>query len=520
MSNRASFSRLWLRRGVWVGAVILLVAATGAFFALDGLKAEKAVYRFAKVSRGDIKSIVSASGSVQPVVTVQVGSQISGKIAELLADFNAPVKEGQVIARLDAANFEARVWQSEADLNVARANVGMQEASLLAMQAEVDGAQSNLKDAAQDYDRKKALVTRRVVAQSVVDKALAVRDQAKAKLSGAEAKLRMQEAQVRHARASVEEKQAQLKQRQLDLSYTVIRSPVEGVVISRDVDVGQTVAASLQAPKLFTIARDLRNMQVEVSVDEADIGRVKDGQQVVFSVDSFPEREYSGKVTQIRKAPTEVQSVVTYTVIVDAANADFSLLPGMTANVSLIVGARENVLRVENSALRYRPPDAAAREQAAREARGDGSRLDRRIARMAQALALTEEQQRDVRAVLAAVGERARAMRAQGAEQDEIRTALRAMRESSRKRIEPLLTETQRRKYRDIIRRREQDPTRRGQLWTLNGAGELVPVGVALGISDGSVTELVRSELKEGASVVVGRLKAPDPARRGIRFGF
>jgi HlyD family secretion protein len=325
---------------------------------------------------------------------------------------------------------------------------------------------------------------------------------------------------VRHARASVDEKRAQLKQRRLDLSYTVIRSPVDGVVISRDVDVGQTVAASLQAPTLFTIARDLRNMQVEVSVDEADIGQVKEGQRVVFTVDSFPEREYAGRVTQIRKAPTEESSVVTYTVIVDAANTDFSLLPGMTATVSLIVGARENVLRVENAALRFRPPDAAAREQVAGTGRNDGSRLDRRLERMAKALALTDAQRRDIRVIIAAVADRARAMRAQGGEPEEIRTALQALRENSRKQIEPLLSAEQRKKYRNFVRQREQHPTRRGELWTLNGAGELMPVRVTLGISDGSVTELVRTDLEEGAAVVVGRLKAPESPRRGLRFGF
>ena len=504
MPEKSSLPRPWLRRAAWLGAAILAVAAV-AFYGRDALDDDRPVYRFAKVERGDIKSIVSASGSLRPVTTVIVGSQVSGKIAELLADFNSPVKAGQVIGRIDPAGFEAKVWQLEADLQVARANVSMQEASLLAMKADVEGAKSALKDAEQDYARKKELLERRAVAQSVLDKAESVRDQAVAKLNGATAKLRMQEAQVQHARASVEEKQAELRQRQLDLGYTIIRSPVDGVVISRNVDVGQTVAASLQAPTLFTIARDLREMQVEVSVDEADIGRIKQGQDVTFTVDAFPEREYSGKVTQIRKAPTEISNVVTYTVIVGAENPDFSLLPGMTANVSMVVGRRENVLKVENAALRFRPADADAREQAAREGQG-GDRMEQRMERMAKALQLNEAQQREIRAVYAAIEERGKALRSQGVEQEEIRRALRGMRENSRKQIEPLLDEAQREKFREMLQKREQ--VRRGQLWVLNGSGELVPVGVSLGISDGTVTELARGDLNEGQEVVIGASNA------------
>lgn len=518
MIFRASLPRPSVRRGIWVGAAVLAVTAAGYLYFGSSFSAEKPVYRFAKVSRGDIKSVVSASGSLRPVVTVLVGSQVSGKIAELLADFNSPVKAGQVIGRLDPAAFEAKVWQLEADLEVARANVGMQEASLIAMKADIDGAKSALKDAEQDYARKKELLGRRAVAQSVVDKAVSVKDQAVAKVNGAVAKLKMQEAQIQHAHASVEEKQAELKQRQLDLSYTIIRSPVDGVVISRNVDVGQTVAASLQAPTLFTIAQDLREMQVEVSVDEADIGRIKQEQEVVFTVDAFPEREYTGKVIQIRKAPTEISNVVTYTVIVGAQNPDFSLLPGMTANVSMVVGAREDVLKIENAALRFRPADAAAREQAARDGKSD--RMEQRIERLTKALALSPGQQRDIRAVYAGIEARAKAMRDQDIEREEIRRALRAMRENSQKEIAPLLNEAQRAKYRDLLRKREESGVRRAQLWVLNGSGEPAPVNIGIGISDGSVTEVVRGDLKEGQSVVVGQTKEPAAARSRRLFGF
>ena len=519
MIFRASLSRPWVRRGIWVGAAVLAAAAAGILFFGDGFGTEKPVYRFAKVSRGDIKSVVSASGSLRPVVTVLVGSQVSGKIAELLADFNSPVKAGQVIGRLDPAAFEAKVWQLEADLQVARANVSMQEASLIAMKADIDGAKSALKDAEQDFARKKELLDRRAVAQSVVDKAVSVKDQAIAKVNGTVAKLKMQEAQVQHAHASVEEKKAELKQRQLDLSYTIIRSPVDGVVISRNVDVGQTVAASLQAPTLFTIAQDLREMQVEVSVDEADIGRIQQEQEVTFTVDAFPEREYSGKVTQIRKAPTEISNVVTYTVIVGAQNPDFSLLPGMTANVSMVVGAREDVLKIENAALRFRPADAAAREQAARDGQSS-DRMEQRIERLTKSLELSPEQQRDIRAVYAGIEARAKAMRDQGIEQEEIRRALRTMRENSRKEIAPLLNERQRARYAELARKREENATRRAQLWVVDGSGELAPVSIGVGISDGSVTEVVRGDLKEGQQVVVGQSKGTVASPSRGLFGF
>jgi HlyD family secretion protein len=518
MANASSQSRPWHRPRVLIGAALLVAAAAGSFLVWGGGNGEKPTYRFAKVSRGAIKSVVSASGSLRPVVSVLVGSQVSGKIVELVADFNSPVTAGQVIGRLDPAGFEAKVWQAEADLKVANANVSMQEASLLAMRADVDAARSNLKDSEQDFTRKKELLGRHAVAQSVVDKAIAVKEQAAARLNGATAKLRMQEAQVGHAHAMVDEKQAELKQRQLDLSYTIIKSPVDGVVINRSVDVGQTVAASLQAPTLFTIAQDLREMQVEVSVDEADIGRIREEQDVSFTVDAFPDREFAGKVTQIRKAPTEIQNVVTYTVIVGAKNPDFSLLPGMTANVSMVVGAREDVLKIENAALRFRPAAAPASSQS--DSQQSESRLDQRVERLAKALSLREDQQRDIRAIYAVVAAKAKAMRAQGAEQEEIRRVVRATRDNSRKQVEALLDESQRERYREILQRQERNPTRRAQIWVVDSSGDLAPMIIGVGITDGSVTELVRGKLKEGQPVVIGQIggKAAAP-KRGL-FGF
>src|SRR5690606_11244125 len=277
-----------VRRRPLLVTVAVLALAGGAAFLSTGGNADNPAYRFAKVERGPIASKVSASGTLNAVVTVTVGSQVSGRIKELLADFNTEVKAGQVIARIDPSQFEAGVRQAEADLLLAKANVSNARAGVAAAQAEIDRATAAEREAAKDLERKRALKARGVYSQSVIDTALATHEQAQAALKSAVAKRLQQEAAVETALATVAMKEAVLRQKQIDLENSIIRSPVDGVVISRSVDIGQTVAASLQAPTLFTIAQDLRKMQVDVSVDEADIGRIREGQRATFTVDSFP----------------------------------------------------------------------------------------------------------------------------------------------------------------------------------------------------------------------------------------
>ncbi len=304
-------------------AIVVIAAATAAYHYWREQSGEAApAYRLAKVEQGAIEMAVSATGKVNPVTTVQVGTQVSGQIAELKADFNTEVTAGQVIARIDPQSFLARVAAARADLAFARANLAVQQAALAEYRADIAGSTAALKDAEAEHARQGTLLSRRVVAQSAVDRALAARDQALARKHSAEAKLAKQQAQIGSARAQVQSKQAALSERQLDLERTVIRSPVAGVVIGRDVDLGQTVAASLQAPVLFTIAEDLKRMQVEVSVDEADIGRLRQGQRVRFTVDAYARRNFAGRVQQIRKAPNVISNVVTYVVIVGANNPD------------------------------------------------------------------------------------------------------------------------------------------------------------------------------------------------------
>lgn len=347
----------------WLPPLLLLTAVAAGLWAWQPWqdKTPQPQYRLGKATVGRLSAAVSASGTLGALVTVQVGSQVSGQIAELLADFNAPVKKGQVIARLDPAAFETRVAQAEADLRAAESAVQVARDTLAVRQAELAKARIALDDAGRNLERKRALVREQFLSQAELDSAQAAFETAREQVRLAEASVRVASAQLANAEALVAQRQAVLRQAQVELAHTVIRSPVDGVVISRNVDVGQTVAASLQAPVLFTIAQDLRQMEVNIAVDEADVGRVRPGQQVRFTVDAYPGERFSGQVTEIRKAPQTVNNVVTYSVMATAANPDGKLLPGMTANARILTDERENVLMVPNEALRFRPlnPDGS-----------------------------------------------------------------------------------------------------------------------------------------------------------------
>lgn len=325
-------------------ALVLLVLAAAAYGAWRywGADGEQPRYKFGKVESGQITAVVSATGTLSPVVSVQVGSQVSGQIREILVDFNSPVKAGQLIARIDPETFQLRVRQAEADLEATRAAVAVQR-------AEVARANAGLIDAQRDYERKQMLVDKKFISAADRDKALTVLDTAKAAAEVARA-------QVRNSEAVVRQRELQVAQARVDLERTAIRSPVDGIVVKRSVDTGQTVAASLQAPELFIIARNLSDMQVETSIDEADVGRIQVGQKTTFTVDAFPGRSFEGAVMQVRKAAKVESNVVTYTVVISAANPELSLLPGMTANVRIVSAHKDKVLKAPNATLRFRPP--------------------------------------------------------------------------------------------------------------------------------------------------------------------
>ena len=348
-----------MKLGLAATGFAAVITAVILYDGFSGANSNAPRYRLAAVSRGPIAGTVSASGKLQAVVTVDVGTQVSGMIKTLHADFNDKVEAGQVIARIDSAPFEASLSQAEAELAVAHASVAMQEASLQELEAELDGSRAALTEAKEDLRRRRSLLSRGVASSSTVDTALAKKEQASARVNAGLARMTKQKAQIDLARAQALQRTAVVQQRQLDLEYTYIRSPVNGVVISRNVDAGQTVAASLQTPVLFWIAQDLARMEVSISVDEADIGRVQVGQKVTFTVDSYPDRTFEGRVHQVRKAGQEIASVVTYTVVATADNIDHLLLPGMTANVTIIISEHGGALKIPNAAFFYRPWDAS-----------------------------------------------------------------------------------------------------------------------------------------------------------------
>jgi HlyD family secretion protein len=318
------------RKGLLIGAAAVVAGAATLVALRSG--GGDARYATAPVDRGDIADVVGATGTLQAVTTVQVGSQVSGTVQQLSADFNSRVTKNQVIARLEPSAFQARLGQAQANLVSARANVERQQATL--------------EDARQKLARAEALFKEQLLPEADLETA-------RSTFSSAQAQLKANRAAVTQAVAAV-------NQAQVDLDHTIIRSPIDGIVVGRSVDVGQTVAASLQAPTLFIIAQDLSEMQVLASIDEADIGRVSTGQTATFHVDSFPEQTFEGRVEQVRLQPTTVQNVVTYSAIIAVDNPGQRLMPGMTATVSLIVRQRDDVLRIPAAALRFRPPEGAA----------------------------------------------------------------------------------------------------------------------------------------------------------------
>jgi HlyD family secretion protein len=312
------------RRLLWL---LLVPIALVAGFLLLRNRGAAAEYSLGRVDRGDVVEVVGATGTLEAVRTVQIGSQVSGTIQSLYADFNSQVKKSEVIARLDPSIFDARVGQAEANLVAARANL--------------DRSRATVEDNRLKFERSRELAQQKLVPQSDLDTA-------RSNYDGAVASVKASEAAISQAVAAV-------NQAKLDLSHTVIDTPIDGVVISRNVDVGQTVAASFQAPTLFVIANDLSQMRVNASIDEADVGRVREGQDVLFHVDAYPERDFWGRVEQVRLNPTTVSNVVTYNAIVAVGNDNLLLRPGMTATVSVQVRKAQDVLRVPAASLRFRP---------------------------------------------------------------------------------------------------------------------------------------------------------------------
>ena len=471
-------------------AAVLVVLAALAWFQRDAGPSASG-YRTAPIERGDIRVGISATGTLAAISTVDVGSQISGQVTEVLADFNDQVRQGQVLARIDPSTYEAQIAQGNASAAAARAGLAT--------------AQASLRNAEADYARKAELGSRQLVATSDIDLARASRDQARA--------------QVEAARAQITQQLASTRTSRLNLDRTVIRSPVDGVVLTRTVEPGQTVAASLQAPVLFQIAEDLSKMEIVLAIDEADIGQVEPGQDVGFSVDAFPDRQFRGTVQQVRLSATNTSNVITYPVVVAVDNPDQRLLPGMTANAEIEVSRRDNVLRVPNAALRFKPADDQMSATATPGTRGGGPVED--LARLAGRMELDATQQAAFDAAATALRERTAARTAApattggpsmfggrgGAGGNRGAPDGNAMRQRMQERLaqqfaafRATLSETQQATWdRELA---ALAAARRAPLYLLvDGAPKLVTVRV--GASDGSFTE-VSGAVAEGDPAIVG----------------
>ncbi len=534
-------ARAWLR--VLAIAVLAALAASAlGWWWLGRDEAQAPRWRTAKVERGPLAATVSASGTINPVTQVSVGTQVSGQVRELWVDFNAEVRAGQLIARLDPETFEHRVRQAQADVEAARANVLTAQANQMAVQAALSKSRVDAEEAQRDLERKRSLVARSFIAQIEADRAEALVRTTAELLKSAQAQVRVVQAQVGSAQAVVRQREAALAQAQVDLGRTRITSPVDGIVIKRSVELGQTVAASLQTPELFVIARNLRDMQVEASIDESDVGRVRAGLQASFTVDAFPGRGFEGTVTQVRKAAQTVANVVTYVAVIGFANSDGRLLPGMTANVRIVTDRREAALKVPNAALRVRipgvepvagvaAPGAPGASTGGPAGRGSGARLGESgpadganggvgvvpgggaaVAmrnRLIAELQLDATQTARLDAIFESARPRLMGLRDVPAEQrgkarERITADIRAS-------ISEILGPEQRQRYEAMTAAQAGGQAPRGRLHVLGDDGQPRAYDVRLGITDGTATELLvvqgtplAAVLTEGTTVVIG----------------
>jgi HlyD family secretion protein len=340
----------WIKKHpIWTGLIVVLILLIGSC----SLRPAPHDYEYISetVSRGDVLRKVSASGKVRALNTIKVGTEVSGQVTKVYVDFNTPVKAGQILAEIDSTRVRARVQQSEAQVAVAQANLQQTVANVARARAELEIQE-------RDFARQKSLADRGFVSKAGLDIA-------QSKLVAARNALQVSQAQTQSGDAQIRQGTAELSSARLDLNRTVIVAPASGVIINKLVEPGTTVAANFQTPNLFEIAADTTKMQVEASVDEADIGQIVEGQDVTFTVDSYPDTIFKAKVRQVRKAPVETQNIVSYLVIIDVDNLDGKLLPGMTANVEIITGAKTDVLRVPTNALRFRPRPSDRAEEAA-----------------------------------------------------------------------------------------------------------------------------------------------------------
>lgn len=449
------------------------------------------VYETVPASKGQIRKIVSTSGPVRALVTVSVGSQLSGQVDDVRVDFNSEVKPGDILATLDAKTFAAKVAQAKADLEAAEAALANQQAALEKSKAVLLAAETNVA-------RQLGLAEKRLSPQLTLETAVRDRDVAKADIAVAEA-------QVASARATIAQRNAALEQATVDLERTDIRSPIDGTVISRTVDPGQTVAASLQAPELFQIAQNLSRIRIEAQVNEADVGAVAEGNAATFTVDAYPDRQVEGRVTQVRLAATELNSVVTYTVIIEAANEGRKLFPGMTANVMIVSATREGALRVSNDALRFKPKTEAAASPRGERGGNGRDRGGQMIERLKTEVSLGDEQVAAVRQVMDQLRKETSESGGQtsfigggpGRDRGEFRQRMMSRIEQA---LALTLTDSQRQAFQRWKDGREA--VRPATVWVLGKTGVPESRSVRIGLADDQFSEIVGGDLEEGEPVI------------------
>ena len=439
-----------MKKKVVIGVIVLVVIAGIVFgFTLFKRNNNKALrYEKTAIDRGDITALVDTTGTLNPVTIVDVGSQVSAKIANIYVDFNSQVKKGQLLAELDQSPFLIKVQQNEANY--------------LSSEASVEKAKVTLDNTEKQYNRAKSLFEKELISFEQFETTETQYFGAKSDLLSAEARL--------------EQAKAQLDSSKVDLEYTIIKSPIDGVVINRNINAGQTVAASFQAPVLFQIANDLSKMQVECSVDEADIGTVKESQKVRFTVDAFPNDNFTGVVRQVRYSPEVIQNVVTYTTIVNVENPEMKLRPGMTATVSIVVGEAKNALRVSNSALRFNP---------------NLSPEEMRV--------LFEEMRRERQ------GTRGSSSQADGQSAEK---KLQQKPQADRQANFQMGSGAMRSRMRDMAR-----------VWIEDESGKLKMLFIRTGVTDNAYTEITGGDLKEGQEVITGENQAASSSRRSSDLG-
>ena len=535
----------------------MALVAAGGYWTLrpTGGTANEAAYRTAPVDRGQITAAVRATGTLTPMTTVLVGSQLSGQIVEILADYNSQVKAGQVVARLNSDQIKTRrdaaqadVMQARADLLVKRAQLDRARSTRLKanstvrdLEAQRDRTAAQLADARRTFERQSELFKRNTGSQQALDTAstqvevqvatLASSEaqiaSARAELNGLDADILLAEGQVKSGEALIAQRDAKLKDILIDLERTDIRSPVDGVVVQRQVDLGQTVAASLSTPTLFQIAQDLRTIDIYANVDEADVGRLKAGQPTTFSVNAYPNRTFEGRVEMVRLGAQTIQNVVTYTGVIRVENADMALLPGMTANLQVVTEDRRDVLRVANAALRFRPagmaasapaapPRATPAEGAPRAGRGgtQGAALRERIETELQP---TPEQKQAIAAIMQERRAGSREAMA-GLTEEERRATFRKARSEMIAKVAAALDPERKARFEAMMQEGRAAPQQGtpGRVYVLGENGQPRAVPVMLGPTDGAYTELVSGELKDGQAILIGggprAVAAPAPA--------